>query len=50
MSVMFQLGQLTGQLLGIYLQSLVPDVPQFDDSDNTAEVEVQRHAGAGHGR
>ncbi len=34
MSVMFQLGQLNGQLLGIYMPSLVPDVPQFDDTEN----------------
>ncbi len=32
-SMMFQLGQVPGQLLGIYLQSVVPAVPQFDDSD-----------------
>ncbi|HTA42391.1 MAG TPA: hypothetical protein VK789_08090 [Bryobacteraceae bacterium] len=32
-SMMFQLGQVAGQLLGIYLQSVVPSVPQFDDSD-----------------
>lgn len=32
--VMFQLGQVPGQLMGIYLKSLVPAVPQFDDSDN----------------
>jgi len=31
--VMFQLGQIPGQLMGIYLQSLVPSVPEFDDSD-----------------
>jgi hypothetical protein len=31
--VMFQLGQVPGQLMGIYLKSLVPSVPQFDDSD-----------------
>jgi len=31
--MMFQLGQVTGQLMGIYLKSLVPGVPQFDDSD-----------------
>ena len=31
--VMFQLGQSAGQLVGIYLKSLVPDVPQFYDSD-----------------
>jgi hypothetical protein len=32
-SMMFQLGQVPGQLMGIYLQSLVPTVPVFDDSD-----------------
>jgi hypothetical protein len=32
-AMMFQLGQVPGQLLGIYLKSLVPTVPQFDDSD-----------------
>jgi len=32
-SVMFQLGQAGGQLMGIWLKSLIPDVPQFDDSD-----------------
>ena len=32
-SVMFQLGQVQGQLVGIWLQSLVPSVPEFDDSD-----------------
>jgi hypothetical protein len=31
-AMMFQLGQIPGQLLGIYLKSLVPSVPQFDDS------------------
>jgi hypothetical protein len=33
-SMMFQLGQANGQLLGIYMKSLVPDVPVFDDTDN----------------
>lgn len=32
-SVMLQLGQVQGQLVGIWLQSLVPVVPEFDDSD-----------------
>jgi hypothetical protein len=31
--VMFQLGQVPGQLMGIWLKNLVPGVPQFDDSD-----------------
>jgi hypothetical protein len=34
LSMMFQLGQVNGQLLGIYLKSLVPDVPVFDDTEN----------------
>jgi len=33
MGVMFQLGNAGGQLLGIYLRSVVPAVPEFDDSD-----------------
>jgi len=32
--VMFQLGQQAGQLFGVYLKSVVPEVPEFDDSDN----------------
>ena len=31
--VMFQMGQNPGQLMAISLKSLVPDVPEFDDSD-----------------
>ncbi|MEX2263563.1 MAG: hypothetical protein WD696_16520 [Bryobacteraceae bacterium] len=33
MPVMFQLGQQSGQLFGIYLKSVVPEVPDYDDSD-----------------
>jgi hypothetical protein len=32
-SVTLQLGQQAGQLFGIYLKSVVPEVPDFDDSD-----------------
>jgi hypothetical protein len=31
--VMFQIGQTAGHLLGIYMKSLVPGVPAFDDGD-----------------
>jgi hypothetical protein len=31
--VFFQLGQVAGQLMGIYMKSLIPDVPEFDDSE-----------------
>ena len=33
-SVMFQLGQVESQVVGVYLKSVVPEVPEFDDSDN----------------
>jgi len=33
-TVMFQLGEAAGQLMGVYLKSVVPDVPEFDDSEN----------------
>jgi hypothetical protein len=33
-SVMFQLGATEGQLMGVYLKSVVPEVPEFDDSLN----------------
>ena len=32
-SVMFQLGEQDGQLMGVYLKSVLPEVPEFDDSD-----------------
>jgi len=32
-SVMFQLGQAAGQLMGIYLPSVIPEVPAFDDGE-----------------
>ncbi len=32
-SVMLQLGEQPGQVLGIYLKSVVPEVPEFDDSE-----------------
>ncbi len=35
--VMFQLGQLAGQLFGVYLKAVVPKVPEFDDSERALE-------------
>jgi hypothetical protein len=29
---MLQLGQASGQLFGIYLKSVIPEIPEFDDS------------------
>jgi hypothetical protein len=31
---MFQLGEVPGQLMGVYLKSVVPQVPEFNDSEN----------------
>jgi hypothetical protein len=30
-SVMFQLGQSAGQMMGVYLKSVIPEVPEFND-------------------
>jgi len=39
--VMFQLGQQAGQVMGVYLMSVVPVVPEFDDSDNRLQWKFQ---------
>jgi hypothetical protein len=39
--VMFQLGQTSGQLMGVYMKSLVPDVPGFDDSQTRLQWEFR---------
>lgn len=31
--VMFQLGQQPGQMMGVYMKSVVPDTPEFDDRE-----------------
>jgi hypothetical protein len=33
-TVMFQLGEVEGQVVAVYLKSVVPEVPEFDDSEN----------------
>lgn len=40
-SVMFQLGQQTGQAMGVYLPSVIPAVPEFDDGDNRLQWKFQ---------
>jgi hypothetical protein len=32
-SAMFQLGEQAGQLFGVFMKSIVPETPQFDDSE-----------------
>ncbi|MGD0498505.1 MAG: hypothetical protein ABSC23_08710 [Bryobacteraceae bacterium] len=33
-SVMFQLGEVEGQVMAVYLQSVIPEVPEFNDGEN----------------
>ncbi len=40
-SVMFQLGQQAGQLFGVYLKAVVPEVPAFDDSETRLQWQFQ---------
>ncbi len=40
-SVMIQLGQQQGQLFGIYMQSVVPEVPQFSDTETRQQWQFQ---------
>jgi hypothetical protein len=48
-SVMFQLGESSGQLMGVYLKSVVPDVPEFDDGEHRLQWRFKggRAQGAG---
>jgi hypothetical protein len=32
-SVMLRLGEQPGQMMGVYMKSVVPEVPEFDDSE-----------------
>jgi hypothetical protein len=34
LGVMFQTGQASTQMMGVYVKSIVPDLPQFDDADH----------------
>jgi hypothetical protein len=40
-SVMMQLGQQQGELFGLYMQSVVPEVPAFDDTDKRLQWQFQ---------
>jgi hypothetical protein len=40
-SIMFQMGEAQGQLMGVYLKSVIPVVPQFDDSENRLRWKFQ---------
>ena len=46
-SVMIQLGQAQGQLFGVYLKSVVPEMPQFDDSETRLQWRFQKSQAQG---
>jgi hypothetical protein len=46
-SVMLQLGQSDGELCGIYLPSIVPEVPEFDDSERRLQWRFQKSRAQG---
>ncbi len=46
-SVMLQLGVSTGQLLGIYMKSVVPEVPSFNDTDSRLQWKFEKSRAQG---
>ena len=46
-SVMMQLGQQQGELFGIYMNSVVPEVPAFDDSQTRLQWQFQNSRAQG---
>jgi hypothetical protein len=46
-SVMFQLGVAEGQVMGVYLQSVIPEVPEFDDSQNRLQWKFRQSRAQG---
>ncbi len=46
-SVMFQLGQVAGQMMGVYLKSVIPEVPEFNDSKNRLQWQFRPSRGQG---
>src|SRR5712692_7548685 len=39
--VMMQLGQQTGQMFGLYMTSVIPEVPEFDDTEKRQQWQFQ---------
>jgi hypothetical protein len=40
--VMFQLGNTSGQLCGVYMKSVIPEVPEFNDNDRRLQWQFAR--------
>jgi hypothetical protein len=47
LGVMFQLGQTAGQITGVYMKSLIPDVPQFEDSETRLQWQFKSNRAQG---
>jgi hypothetical protein len=47
MAVLLQLGQQSGQLFGAYMPAMVPEVPQFDDSETRLQWRFQNSRAQG---
>ncbi len=46
-SVMLQLGQSDGELCGVYLPSIVPEIPEFDDNERRLQWRFQKSRAQG---
>jgi len=46
-SVMFQLGEAEGQVMGVYLKSVIPEVPEFDDGENRLQWKFRQSRAQG---
>jgi hypothetical protein len=44
---MFQLGETAGQVMAVYLNSVVPEVPEFDDTGNRLQWHFRPSRGQG---
>jgi hypothetical protein len=44
---MFQMGETQGQLVGVYLQSVIPVVPEFDDGKNRLQWKFRQSRAQG---
>jgi hypothetical protein len=45
----FQIGQAAGQLLGVYMKSVVPEVPQYDDKESRLQWQFSGSRAQGQG-
>ena len=47
MQIMFQLGEQSGQLFGIYMPNVVPEVPEFDDGETRLQWRFENNRAQG---